>query len=110
MAEHGFFTADENDFYRRADQLILIDYALQLPIAWKLFDLACHNRDLSSIVAHRFDPDPVTCLSFDVVVMLFRQELAYEIIAVLVEVKKRCAGFCSRQVFCVIIVRLDDFS
>lgn len=72
MAEHGFFPADVNDLYRRADQLILIDYALQLSIAWKFFDLACHHRDLSSIVAHCFDPDSITCLSFDVIIMLFR--------------------------------------
>ena len=72
MAKHGFFPADVNDFYRTADQLILVDYALQLSIARKLFDLACHYNDLSSILAHRFDLDPITCLAFDVVTFHFR--------------------------------------
>lgn len=71
MAEPGFFPADVNDFYRTADQLVLVDYALQVPITWKFFDLAFQYRDLSSIVAHRFDLDSVTCLSFDVITFLF---------------------------------------
>ena len=72
MAELGFLPAYENDLYRTADQLILVDHALQLSIAWEFFDLARYYRDLSSILAHRFNPDPVTCLAFDVVMLLFR--------------------------------------
>lgn len=72
MAELGFFTADVNDPNDTTDQLILVDYALQLSIAWKLFDLAFNYRDLSSILAHRFNPDSVTCLSFDVDTLLLR--------------------------------------
>lgn len=72
MAESGFFPADVNDLYRTADQLVLVNYALQLSVAWKLLDLALRYRDLSSIMAHRFNPDSVTCLSFDVVTFLFR--------------------------------------
>jgi len=72
VAESGFLPADVNDLNRAADQLVLVDYALQLSIAWKFFDLACYYRDLSSIPAHRFDPDLVTCLAFDVFVVHFR--------------------------------------
>ncbi len=72
MTEIGFFPAYVNDLYRTADQLILVDHALQMSIAWKFLDLGFRYGDLSSILAHRFNPDPVTCLAFDVVMLLFR--------------------------------------
>lgn len=71
MAEPGFLPADVNDLYRTADQLVFVDYALQMSIARKLLDLALRYRDLSSILAHRFDPDSVTCLAFDVIAFHF---------------------------------------
>jgi len=72
MAEPGFLPADVNDPNGTADQLILVDYALQMFIARKLHDLAFNYRDLNSILAHRFNPDPVTRLPLDVVTFLFR--------------------------------------
>jgi len=72
MAEPGFLPADVNDPNGTADQLIFVDYALQLSIARKLLDLVFNSQDLSSILAHRFNPDPVTRLPLDVITFLFR--------------------------------------
>lgn len=109
MAEDGFLPAYENDLYRTANQFIFVDHPLQLPITRELLDLAILDRDLSSILALRFDPDPVACLSFDVVIGLFSQKLALKIIAVLVEVEEFLSAASQRLVFGVIISRLDDF-
>lgn len=109
MAEPCFLTADVNDLNRTPDQLILVKQALKLSVAWELFDLAWHYADLSSILADRFYSDPVTRLAFDVVTLFFRQELAFEIIAVIVEVKKSFAAECRRLVFGVKIIRIDNF-
>ena len=40
MAETGFLPADENDPDGTTEQLVFVDHALQLSIAYKLRDLA----------------------------------------------------------------------